>query len=73
MGDPDGLEQHYKQGHMPKRKDCPVCQQTSGPVVRHHLRLDRAETFRTLQVDLTGSFETAGEKGYRYLLIMAHR
>eukprot|EP00975_Prorocentrum_lima_P013699 2914398-Prorocentrum_lima.AAC.1 len=33
----ESLEQHYKQGHIPKRKDCPVCQQTSGPVVRDHL------------------------------------
>eukprot|EP00975_Prorocentrum_lima_P045821 9586379-Prorocentrum_lima.AAC.1 len=31
------LEQHYKQGHAPR-------QQTSGPVVRHHLRSVRAET-----------------------------
>eukprot|EP00975_Prorocentrum_lima_P022742 4788905-Prorocentrum_lima.AAC.1 len=43
MGDPEGLEQHYKQGHIPKRQDCPVCQQTSGPVVRHHIKSDRAE------------------------------
>eukprot|EP00975_Prorocentrum_lima_P062665 12886832-Prorocentrum_lima.AAC.1 len=43
MGEPEGLGQHYKQGLIPKRKDCPVCQQTSGPVVRHHLRSDRAE------------------------------
>eukprot|EP00975_Prorocentrum_lima_P061688 12881324-Prorocentrum_lima.AAC.1 len=26
MGDLEGLEQHYKQGHIPTRKDCPVCQ-----------------------------------------------
>eukprot|EP00975_Prorocentrum_lima_P032008 6720764-Prorocentrum_lima.AAC.1 len=60
-------------GHIPKRKDCPVCQQTSTPVVRHHLRSDRADKFGTLHVDLTGPSETTGEKGYRYLLIMAHR
>eukprot|EP00975_Prorocentrum_lima_P008128 1738790-Prorocentrum_lima.AAC.1 len=73
MGDPEGLEQHYKQGHIPERKDCPVRQQTSGRVVRHHLRSDRAEKFGTLHVGLTGPFETTGKKGYRYLLIMAHR
>eukprot|EP00975_Prorocentrum_lima_P019510 4108184-Prorocentrum_lima.AAC.1 len=50
----EGLYQHYKQGHTPKRKDWPVCQQTSGPVVRHHLRSDRAEKYGTLHVDLTG-------------------
>eukprot|EP00975_Prorocentrum_lima_P023939 5037655-Prorocentrum_lima.AAC.1 len=64
MGDPEGLEQHYKQGHIPKRTDCPVCQQTSGPVVRHHLKSDRAEKLGTLHVDLTGPLETTGEKGY---------
>eukprot|EP00975_Prorocentrum_lima_P029380 6170107-Prorocentrum_lima.AAC.1 len=45
---PEGLEQRYKQGPIPQRKDCPTCQQTSGPIVRHHLRSDRAETFGTL-------------------------
>eukprot|EP00975_Prorocentrum_lima_P017814 3757299-Prorocentrum_lima.AAC.1 len=43
MGESEGLEQRYKQGHTPKRKDCSVCQQTSGPVVRHHLRSYRAD------------------------------
>eukprot|EP00975_Prorocentrum_lima_P055948 11729155-Prorocentrum_lima.AAC.1 len=39
----ESLEQHYKEGHVPKRKDCPVCQQISGPVVRHPLRSDIVE------------------------------
>eukprot|EP00975_Prorocentrum_lima_P063254 12890483-Prorocentrum_lima.AAC.1 len=39
----ESLEQHYKQGRVPKRKDCPVCQQTSGRVVRHYWRSDGAE------------------------------
>eukprot|EP00975_Prorocentrum_lima_P049891 10440837-Prorocentrum_lima.AAC.1 len=43
MADTESLEQHYKQGHAPKRTDCPICQQTSGPVVRHQLRSDGAE------------------------------
>eukprot|EP00975_Prorocentrum_lima_P071126 12935957-Prorocentrum_lima.AAC.1 len=32
---------------------------------------DRAGKFGTLHVDVTSPFETTGEKGYRYLLIMA--
>eukprot|EP00975_Prorocentrum_lima_P029423 6179418-Prorocentrum_lima.AAC.1 len=64
MGYPEGLVQHYKQGHIPKRRDCPVCQQTSGPVVRHHLRSDRSAKCGTLHVDLMGPCETTGEKGY---------
>eukprot|EP00975_Prorocentrum_lima_P051461 10777226-Prorocentrum_lima.AAC.1 len=63
-GEPESLEQHYKQGHIPKRKDCPVCQQTSGPVVQHHLRSHRAAKLGTLHADLTGPFGTLGEKGY---------
>eukprot|EP00975_Prorocentrum_lima_P070755 12933937-Prorocentrum_lima.AAC.1 len=46
------LEQHYEQGHIPKTsKDCPTCQETCGPVVRHHLRSDRAGQFGTSHVD----------------------
>eukprot|EP00975_Prorocentrum_lima_P026875 5652038-Prorocentrum_lima.AAC.1 len=58
------LVQHYKQRHVPKRKGCPLCQHTSGPVARHRLRSDRAETFGTLHVDLTGPFDNLGGKGY---------
>eukprot|EP00975_Prorocentrum_lima_P021031 4428928-Prorocentrum_lima.AAC.1 len=46
MKESESLE-HYKQGHIPKRKDCPVCQHPSGPVVGLHLRSDRAENFDT--------------------------
>eukprot|EP00975_Prorocentrum_lima_P049131 10283539-Prorocentrum_lima.AAC.1 len=58
------LEKDYKQGHAPKRKDSPFCQQTSCPAVRHHLRSDRAHKFGTLHVDLTGPLDTLGEEGY---------
>eukprot|EP00975_Prorocentrum_lima_P025724 5412455-Prorocentrum_lima.AAC.1 len=54
MGETESMEQHYKQGHVPKRKDCTVCRQTSGLVVRHRSRSDRAEMFGTLHVDLIG-------------------
>eukprot|EP00975_Prorocentrum_lima_P026289 5526207-Prorocentrum_lima.AAC.1 len=67
MVETGSLEQHYKQGSIPKRQDCPVCQQTSGPVVRHHLRSDRAEQFGTLHVDLTGQFEALGEQRGTYV------
>eukprot|EP00975_Prorocentrum_lima_P061529 12880423-Prorocentrum_lima.AAC.1 len=63
MEELESFEQHYKQGHIPKRKDCPVCQETSGLVVRQHLRSDRAEMCGpTPHVDLTGPFENLGEK-----------
>eukprot|EP00975_Prorocentrum_lima_P033720 7076445-Prorocentrum_lima.AAC.1 len=62
MEQTESLERHYKQGHVPKRKDCPVYQQTSGPVVRDHLSSDRAKKFGTLHVDLTGPFDILGEK-----------
>eukprot|EP00975_Prorocentrum_lima_P000325 66064-Prorocentrum_lima.AAC.1 len=64
MEETESLEQHYTPGHFPKRKDCPVCQQTSGSVVRHHLRSDGAEQFGTPHADLTGPLETLGRKGY---------
>eukprot|EP00975_Prorocentrum_lima_P017330 3663696-Prorocentrum_lima.AAC.1 len=63
MEDIESLQQHYRQCHTPKRKGCPVCQQTSGPVVRRHLRSETAEKFGTLHVDLTGPFETPRRKG----------
>eukprot|EP00975_Prorocentrum_lima_P001265 273141-Prorocentrum_lima.AAC.1 len=63
MAEPEGLEQHYKQGLIPTRKDRPVCQHCSGLVVRHHLRSDRAEKYGTLHVDLTGPFEPLEKRG----------
>eukprot|EP00975_Prorocentrum_lima_P054232 11375689-Prorocentrum_lima.AAC.1 len=66
MEDPESLEQYYKQGHVPKRKDCPACQETSGPAVRHHLTSYRAEKYGTLHVNLTGPFGIQGERGHQY-------
>eukprot|EP00975_Prorocentrum_lima_P029519 6197249-Prorocentrum_lima.AAC.1 len=43
MGESETSEQHYKQGHAPKRKDRPAYHNTSHPVVRHHLRSYRSE------------------------------
>eukprot|EP00975_Prorocentrum_lima_P066460 12909367-Prorocentrum_lima.AAC.1 len=66
------MEEHIRNGHIPKRRDCPSCQQAQGPVVRHHQHPTRLEKFGTLHVDLTGPLAT-GLRGHRYLLIMAHR
>eukprot|EP00975_Prorocentrum_lima_P060613 12716132-Prorocentrum_lima.AAC.1 len=30
------MEEHIRNGHIPKRKDCPIGQQAQGPVVRHY-------------------------------------
>eukprot|EP00975_Prorocentrum_lima_P070337 12931352-Prorocentrum_lima.AAC.1 len=45
------LEQHDKQGHVPKRMDCPVCQDTSGPVARQQWRSVWRSHFRWPSLD----------------------
>eukprot|EP00975_Prorocentrum_lima_P023898 5028874-Prorocentrum_lima.AAC.1 len=65
------MEEHIRNGHIPKRRDCPICQQAQGPVVRHHQHPAMFEKFGTLRVDLTGPLVT-GLRGHRYILIMAH-
>eukprot|EP00975_Prorocentrum_lima_P064360 12897086-Prorocentrum_lima.AAC.1 len=50
------MEEHIRNGHIPKRRDCPICQQAQGPVVRHHQHPTRFETFGTLHVDWTEPF-----------------
>eukprot|EP00975_Prorocentrum_lima_P071230 12936523-Prorocentrum_lima.AAC.1 len=52
------MEEHVRNGRIPKRKDCPKCQQAQGPVVRHFQRATRFETFGTLHMDLTGPLVT---------------
>eukprot|EP00975_Prorocentrum_lima_P070322 12931287-Prorocentrum_lima.AAC.1 len=37
------MEEHIRNGHIPKRKDCPICQQAQGPVVRHYQHPTRFE------------------------------
>eukprot|EP00975_Prorocentrum_lima_P059910 12561393-Prorocentrum_lima.AAC.1 len=63
MGDPEGLEQHYKQGHIPKRKDCPVRQQTSGPECDTISGLIEQKGLGHLMWTLRDLFETTGEEG----------
>eukprot|EP00975_Prorocentrum_lima_P016446 3486360-Prorocentrum_lima.AAC.1 len=65
-------EDHIRYGHIPKRKDCPICQEAQGPVVRHYQHPTRFEKYGTLHVDLTGPLAT-GLHGHRCVLIMDHR
>eukprot|EP00975_Prorocentrum_lima_P066879 12911778-Prorocentrum_lima.AAC.1 len=65
-------EEHIRNGHIPKRRDCPICLQVRGPVVRHHQHPTRFEKFGALHVDLAGPLST-GLRGRRYLLTMTHR
>eukprot|EP00975_Prorocentrum_lima_P065395 12903220-Prorocentrum_lima.AAC.1 len=48
------MQEQFRNGHTPQRKDCPICQQAQGPVVRHHQHPTMFEMYRTLHVDLTG-------------------
>eukprot|EP00975_Prorocentrum_lima_P043851 9197052-Prorocentrum_lima.AAC.1 len=32
------MKVHIRNGYIPKRRDCPICQQAQGPVVRNHQR-----------------------------------
>eukprot|EP00975_Prorocentrum_lima_P026045 5476378-Prorocentrum_lima.AAC.1 len=65
------MEEHIRNGHIPKRRDCPICQQIQGSFVRHHQPPTRFEQFGTLHVDVTGP-RAIGLRGHRYLLIMTH-
>eukprot|EP00975_Prorocentrum_lima_P034950 7345624-Prorocentrum_lima.AAC.1 len=66
------MEDHYEHGHIPKRTDCPVRQESSGPVVRQISRPDRHDKFGTVHVDLTGPMQAPGVRGHLYLLVVAH-
>eukprot|EP00975_Prorocentrum_lima_P003621 790893-Prorocentrum_lima.AAC.1 len=66
------MEEHIRSGHIPKRKDGPICQQAQGPAVRHYQHSARFENIGTLHVDLTGPLVT-GLRGHRYILIMVRR
>eukprot|EP00975_Prorocentrum_lima_P061079 12807476-Prorocentrum_lima.AAC.1 len=48
------MEEHIRNGHIPKKKECPVCQQSQGPVDRHYQHPTTFEQFGTRHVDLTG-------------------
>ena len=45
---PEVLEQHERDGHMPKFPDCPVCVQEHGSVVKH---FSSTNSLHTLHVD----------------------
>eukprot|EP00975_Prorocentrum_lima_P017628 3720322-Prorocentrum_lima.AAC.1 len=66
------MEEHIRNVHIPKRRNCPICQEAQGPVVRHHQHPTMIGNIGTLHVDLTGSLVT-GLRGHRYILIMTHR
>eukprot|EP00975_Prorocentrum_lima_P066383 12908889-Prorocentrum_lima.AAC.1 len=57
------MEEHIRNGHIPKQRDFPICQQAQGPVVRYHQHPTRFEKFGTLHVDLTGPLST-GLRGH---------
>eukprot|EP00971_Amphidinium_carterae_P268862 5334046-Amphidinium_carterae.1 len=65
-------EDHVRQGHFPKRKDCPTCQLGEGTVVRHYTQEEKSPN--VLHMDF-GDFgiHTAGYKGHRYFLAMIFR
>ncbi len=67
------MEEHYRAGHHPKRMDCPVRQQSSGPVVRHFSQPTRFDKFGTMHVDLTGPLPEKSVRCHRHVLIRAHR
>ena len=53
------LEQHEREGHFPKRKDCAVCQQADGPVNKHRTVEEENKGMHTLHVDLSGPHKAA--------------
>eukprot|EP00971_Amphidinium_carterae_P269110 5338863-Amphidinium_carterae.1 len=64
-------EQHCRDGHLPKRADCPICQVGSGPPVRHYTQETLMEKFGTLHVDLTGPLDLSEDKNL-YILTAVH-
>eukprot|EP00971_Amphidinium_carterae_P065544 1298839-Amphidinium_carterae.2 len=65
-------EQHCRDGHLPKRADCPIWQVGSGPPMRQYTQENRMEKFGTLHVDLTGPLELSEDKNL-YILTAVHR
>ena len=48
------LEQHGRDGHVPKRKDSAVCQQADGPIKKHKRVEDADKGMHTEHVGLSG-------------------
>eukprot|EP00975_Prorocentrum_lima_P002534 557752-Prorocentrum_lima.AAC.1 len=51
------MEEYIRNGHISTYKDCPICQQAQGPVVRHYQHPTRFDICGTVHVDLTGPID----------------
>ena len=52
-------EEHVRNAHYPKRKDCSICQAADGPVELRHTKQRELSAAKVLHVDLAGPFVEA--------------
>ena len=67
---PEVWEQHERDRHMPKLRDCPVCMQEHGSVVRHFS--STSNSLHTLHLD-TGYWGDLSLDGKRYFFVASLR
>eukprot|EP00975_Prorocentrum_lima_P065419 12903358-Prorocentrum_lima.AAC.1 len=50
------MEENGRYGHNPKKKDGPLCQQSQGPIVRHHKHPTRTFNNRSAWSSICASY-----------------
>ena len=66
-------EEHIRNGHTPKIRECSICERTDGPVEVRPAKAKELAAVSVLHVDLAGAFEYASAGRARFLMVGAYR